>query len=129
ITENRWVVVAKGMWNNPGHIYGNTAFDQTTGDLYQIRGGANSSANDHHLRAGWWKFATKDWGYTTTDIYGGSEGIVSHANGAAYHPNLYGPGDGGLIWETQFRTCFWRKSTGAVQNIGHSVDEFGDKEG
>lgn len=127
VSTGRWSTGGSNMWDNPGHIYGNTAIDYTTGDVYQIRGGADSSGNDRYRRAGWWKYSTQSWDYTTTDIISGA--LVSHANGAAYHPNLYGPGDGGLIWETQFVTMFWRKSNGAVQNIFHNEDEFGDKEG
>lgn len=123
VSTGKWTSVGSGMWNNPGHIYDNLTIDWTTGDIFQVRGGADSSGGrDNYRRAAWWKYSTKTWGYTTTDIYSGA--FESHANGAAWHPNLYGPGDGGLIWDTQQRTCFWRKSTGAVQSVSH--DFFGE---
>jgi hypothetical protein len=118
VSTGQWTVVGRGMWSNPGHIYGNMSIDWTTGDVYQVRGGADSSSGrDNYRRAARWLYSTKQWGYTSTDIYSGA--LESHANGAAWHPNLYGPGDGGLIWDTQQRTCFWRKSNGAVQDVSH----------
>jgi hypothetical protein len=118
MATGNWTVVSRGMWNNPGHIYGNFAMDPGTGDLFQSRGGMDGSG-EHPKRIGWYDRAKGSWGYAPVnrDFYAGA--LVSHANGCAFHPNLYGPGDGGVVLDTQFRTLFWRKSTDAVQDIPH----------
>lgn len=126
VATGAWTVVSTGMWDNPGHIYGNMTIDPLTGDVYQVRGGADfSSGRDMYRRAGHWKYSTRAWGYTTNDIYSGA--FESHANGVCFHPNLYGPGNGGLIWDTQQRMCFWRKDNGAVSEVSHGF--LGEKEG
>jgi hypothetical protein len=128
VATNEWTVVADSMWNNPGHIYGNLAMDFVTGDLFQARGGMDVGTDDNK-RIAWWRHATQTWDFapTTQDLYPG--GLVSHSNGVAYHPNLYGAGDGGLIVEQQFRTMFWRKSDDAIDDIAHGDSAYGNKEG
>jgi hypothetical protein len=122
----QWTVVSNGMWNNPGHIYGNLSIDWTTGDIFQQR---STGGSDHPRQAAWWKYATRSWGFAppTSNIYSGA--METHANGLAFHPNLYGPGDGALIWNEQANIHFWRKSTNTVQTVGYSYGSYGDKEG
>lgn len=127
---NKWGNIETGMWNNPGHIYGNFAMDYSTGDLYITRGGMDGNAYENSKRARSWRFSTRSWDRlipASQDIYAGA--LVSHANGVAFHPDLYGSRDGGLVIDTQFRTLFWRKSTDAVQNVSHSTDAYGNNEG
>lgn len=124
IAENRWTVAGRGMWNNYGHIFGAFTMDHATGDLFVWRGGMNSPRNDHYRRAAWWKYETKEWGYTPVDIFDGP--LISHPNGSAWHPNLYGRGDGGLVLDMSTHTLFWRKSNNAVESIPHPRDAFGN---
>lgn len=124
VATNEWTVVGQQMWNNPGHIYGGFTMDYATGDVFQMRGGADNAASDHYRRAAWWTFANRTWGYTPVDLFSGA--LVSHTNGIAYHPNLYGPGNGGLIADTQFRTLFWRASDNTVEDIPHAESAYGD---
>lgn len=123
IADNKWTVVARGMWNNFGHIHGSFTIDHATGDLFQWRGGMDSARNDHYRRAGWWKYETKMWGYVPVDIFDGT--LASHPNGGAFHPNLYGNGDGGLILGQAAYTLFWRKRNDAVENIPHERNAYG----
>lgn len=120
IGANTWGVISSGQWNNPGHIFGATALDHETGDLLQVRGGAHKgSTADQYRRAGWWQHAAQAWGYTTSDILPVTLPMESHSSGAAWHPNLYGAGDGGLVWANPTRTYFWRKSTGVSESVAH----------
>lgn len=117
---SRWTTVSSGMWDNPGHIFGGMTMDPSTGDVFQVRGGAHEgSSSDQHRRAGWWQYSTQVWSYTTADIHPPTLPLESHPSGAAYHPDLYGPGDGGLVWANPTRTCFWRKSANVSESVTH----------
>jgi hypothetical protein len=139
VSTDRWTVVGSGMWDNPGHIYGNFTMDFATGDCYVTRGGADyPSGRDFARRARCWKYSQKGqgsgaWNNTApvgADYWiGGDNSFVSHMNGVTYHPHLYGQNDGGLIVDSQFVTIFWRKSTDGVQRVSHSGDAYGDLEG
>jgi hypothetical protein len=124
VSTSQWTLVARGMWSNPGHIYGNSTMDPGTGDLYCSRGGMNGDGA-HAKRIAWYQAAKGKWEEAPVgrDFYRGA--LVSHANGCAFHPNLYGPGDGGIVLDTQFRTLLWRKSTDAVQDLQHSESQYG----
>lgn len=130
IATNAWTVVSNGMWNNSGHIYGDFAMDFTSGDLYQIRATniTGSGTVDQPGRAGWWRYATKTWGYAPVnqDIFSPISGMDQKANGCAYHPNLFGPGDGGMIWNEQISIHFWRKSTDAVSTKTLTYGAYGE---
>lgn len=134
VATSSWTVISQTMWNNYGHIYGNFAMDYATGDLYQSRStgtGAGTVDNPlrvrHFIRAN--GLALSSWGVIPTDrdyeaSIGGAE---AHANGVAYHPNLYGTGDGGLLMGNQTWIYSIRKSTNVVQKL--STPYMGDKEG
>lgn len=126
IADNTWTVVVRGMWNNPGHIYGSFTIDHDTGDLFQWRGNMNGRGPTNR-RASWWKFETKEWDYIPVDIYDGA--LESHPNGSAWHPNLYGRGDGGLILQSGNRTLFWRKKDNAVESLTRSGLRYGAASG
>jgi hypothetical protein len=105
ITTDTWTPAVNLGWNSPGHIYGNLAYDPATGDLFQ------SVAYKKYYR---YNKATNNWAPLPVNYNGDMNSIN---NGIAWHPNLYGPGDGGLIIGDQFRLLFWRKSTNTVQDV------------
>jgi hypothetical protein len=106
ITSDTWSPYVNIGWNASGHIYGNLAYDPATGDLFQSIGG------DKRIKR--YNKATNSWTQLSVDIYSGS--TPSHLNGIAWHPNLYGPGDGGLVIQGRTRQYHWRKSTNTMQN-------------
>lgn len=126
ISTGKWTVVGTGMWNNSGHIYGNLTMDFTTGDLFISRA---TQGSDNPRRLRWYKRLQGTWDIApvSRDIYTGA--MENHANGIGFHPNLYGPGDGGAIWNEQARVHFWRKSTDAVESVGYTYGTYGEKEG
>lgn len=85
--SNTW---RNGNWfvDQSGHIYGNTAFDPKTGDLYQRCG------NEAFVRR--WTFATNSWDFQTSAFAANISGVA--ANGLVWHPNLFGPNEDGLIY-------------------------------
>lgn len=114
------------MWNNDGHVYGNTAYDPATGDVFQLR----NLAGENGRRARWWKHSLQNWNSlapVSQDIYNGA--MNDTPNGLAWHPNLFGPGDGGWAWGDQVSFLFWRKNTDAVSRRSIGTDEYGAKEG
>ena len=129
IFTGSWTQVTSGInnWDYFGHIYGNNAIDESTGDLYQTVGHINTEDSKKAWRyrasSGSWDRRVPESGALTTDS------MNDTSNGAAWHPNLYGPGDGGLVIDQQFETFYWRKSTDAVQEVGHGQNAFGRKEG
>ena len=86
-------------WNTTGHIYDHLTIDPGTRDLYLLYGNAGN--------IGRYNRATDDW----DDIARGSWSTTSQKNGMAFHPNLYGTGDGGLVVGTGASIWLWRKST------------------
>lgn len=126
IATNTWGTLTDGMWNNDGHIYGNTAIDYTTGDLFQLR----NLAGENGRRARWWKHSLQNWNSlapVSQDIYGGA--MNDTPNGLAFHPNLYGSGVKGLIWADQVSVLCHRFSNDSVQRIAVGTDDYGTKEG
>jgi hypothetical protein len=118
-----WTVVSTAFANGPGHIYGNTALDVGTGNLYQSCGDISSSLKVHRWRkSGGWDNVP-----VTHTISGAA--LNDHSNGLAYNPNLYGPGAGGLVIEQQGATFFWHEATDTVELTGHDTGQYGDREG
>ena len=118
IATDTWTPTQNLGWSASGHIYGNFAMDPATGDLFQSIG--NNKRIQRYDRA------SNTWTQLSVDIYAGS--VSSHLNGIAWHPNLYGTGDGGLVIQDENRTMFWRKSTNTMQdfytgNIGDNAGQ------
>lgn len=122
MATSTWTVVSPGQWNNSGHIYGNFAIDWATGDLYITRSSAGSDAPRRARRFVAANGLTNaSWSNTmppSTDVTSGA--IEAHANGVVHHPNLYGTGEGALLWPNQ--TWVWAirtgpTNTGAVQQL------------
>lgn len=114
-----------GSINLPGHIYGNSTLDEATGDVY-----LQTHANAYARR---WTAATGQWDFTTSAFDAGS--ISWPINGIVWHPNLYGEGDGGLVWTAYFgstsaRLRSWRKATNTWDDLGtYSRSNAGNKHG
>lgn len=128
IATTTWGQLSSGMWDNAGHVYGNSAIDFATGDFFQSRNCINGT--DAPRRVRWWKYSLQDWSSlapVSQDIYDGA--MNDTPNGLVWHPNLYGVGDGGLIWGDQVSFHYWRKSTDAVSRRAIGTDEYGTKEG
>lgn len=127
VSPNTWGSLSEGMWNNDGHVYGNTAIDYTNGDLFQSR---NISGPDNGRRARWWKHAQQNWNSlapVSQNIYAGT--MNDTPNGLAFHPNLYGIGQKGLVWGDQVSFHCLNFATDAVTRIAVGTDEYGAKEG
>lgn len=132
VAANVWHDGGTNMWDNIGHIYGNIGLDSSTGDCYIARGGLDGNSVDNYKRLRRWDFATKSWGSNlvpvSQDIY--ASGLAQMGNGLAYHPDLFGSGDGGLVLDTDFRFCYWRKSTDAIFDTSHaSQSQYGAQYG
>jgi hypothetical protein len=130
MANGSWTSVTSGIsgWNYFGHIYGNNAIDESTGDLYQVVGGLNSNGD---TRKAWrYRRGTGIWD-SRAPVNGTftSGSMNDTANGAAWHPHLFGQNDGGLVIDQQISTLYWRKSDDSMQEVGHSSNTFGRKEG
>ena len=91
-----------------GHIYDSFAYDPATGDVY-----SGTWASDVLQK---WAYgdALTSWSNVSTS----SQTLTGSTQPAmCWHPNLYGPGDGGLLVMSQSggngRLVAWRKSTDA----------------
>jgi hypothetical protein len=127
LATGTWARGGSGMWDNSGHIYGNFTMDFTTGDVFVSRA---TQGSDAPRRLRWYKRVQGNWNSVAPvnqDIYSGA--MENHANGIGYHPNLYGPGDGGAIWNEQANVHFWRKSTDGRESVGYAYGTYGEKEG
>jgi len=126
-STDSWVTVAHYLpWTAIGHIYGNSAIKTADGTFYQSRNDidtAPAKIQRYRYGTGW------DSVPTGAGDMGAGQTLVAVANGLAYHPNLYGAGDGGLILDTQFRTCFWRESNNATEQVSHSDSLYGNQYG
>ena len=117
IQGDSWSQITAGISSiaAAGHIYGNAAMDSGTGEIYLTVG----SNTDNPYR---YNPVSRSWSQMGIDMNPGA--VSTHGNGVAWHPNLYGTGDGGLIVNHENGNMYWRKATGAtaVQNYGSSGD-------
>lgn len=131
VETNTWTDGGTNMWQNIGHVYGNICLDISTGDVYIGRGGFDGNGVDNYKRLRRWDFATKAWGSNLVpraqDIY--ASGLDAMGNGCAYHPNLFGTGQGGLAIDFQGVTCFWRNSTDDRFATTHGTADYGAQYG
>lgn len=89
----------------PGHIYGSATIDSDTGDLYLL---VWSDTSVRRFSGG-----TQSWDFQTSNWVIGNTSTAPRSS-VVWHPNLYGPGDGGLIVDCGYNTqpiIAWRKST------------------
>lgn len=117
------------MWNNLGHVYGNFNIDPATGNLYVARGGF-FGGGDHSKQVARWDRSTATWGYAPTAGNVSAATLDDIGNGLAYHPNLYGTGDGGFCMDLQHRTILWRESNDTPDDTNtHDESLYGAVEG
>ena len=91
------------------HIYGNSAIDPATGDLYYAIYGRKYLSK--------YTAATGAWGHLPSTISGA---ITSPANGLVWHPHLFGDNDGGCVFAQGNTTALlygWRKSDDSWTSI------------
>jgi len=119
------ITIGGSGWNYPGHIYGNTCIDDTTGDLYQTHGGMTGNGTNDR-RAGWWKAASPGWNNAPVNQAIFSGAMESHMGGLGWHPNMFGPGDGGYAMMMQEQIMFWRKANDAVFATTNSTAYYGN---
>lgn len=129
LTTNAWTLISSGQFNSLGHIYGNFAYDPITGDLFLTK---SMTEGDTPARASWYKQSLGNWSSVAPvnqTIFSGA--MERHSNGTAFHPNLFGSNDGGLVVDQQQRIYTWRKSTDARGTIDHpgGDTQLGNKEG
>jgi hypothetical protein len=108
------------LFSDFGHIYGNFTMDPA-GRIYILQGTFNIEKRPYRCLGN----GDGAWALAFNAYTGGME---SHMNGAAYHPNLFGPGDGALVADMQQFGFFYRNSTGVVTTWGHSAFA-GEREG
>lgn len=121
VGSSSWVVVFHGSWNNSGHIYGNFTMDPVTGDLYVLKGVEGIGGEPFWKRAARYNNVTQTWGNAPVSSDMSSSGLDAvYGNGIAYHPHLYGPGDGGFVADLHQRFAIWRKSTDVCEDRPHS---------
>lgn len=128
ISSGAWTLVSDSIFQGfPGHIYGVSTLDQSTGDLYLEHSGIGGEGGNARKMAHW-DYATKTWGWVpNAGEWTGS--ILTTPNGLTFHPHLFGQDDGGTVMDTQTKLLYWRKSTDALFQTSHSTNLYGDKEG
>lgn len=95
-----------------GHIW-NSAFDPQTGDYYHIHYQYEDVYRMTRASASWSVVARVPAAYL-----GSSGNSPGPWPGTAWHPNLFGAGDGGLIVRGNRGVIAWRKRTGQWQSLG-----------
>jgi hypothetical protein len=131
IATGAWTTVTtsfSGGVSRFGHIYGNSAFDEVTGDLYQVGGDVIPQANRFAWR---YRASTGLWDsrMPTGSTVFGTGAWNDTANGVAIHPHLYGWNEPGLIVDQQISMHFVNLQTNAVQETPHSSNAYGQREG
>lgn len=112
---NVWRTTGTGLFPGTGHIW-TASFDSVAGDYYFHRW------SDDDIRV--MTRATEGWSETAPSLsplqLGGSN--AGPACALAWHPNLFGPDDGGLVSYGQFRILAWRKATNTWSELASYSD-------
>jgi hypothetical protein len=109
------------LFSDVGHIYGNFTMDPSTGRCYILQGNFNVEKRPYSCAGN----GATTWALLF-NAYGGA--MESHMNGAAYHPNAFGVGDGALCADMQDAGFLYRTSTGAVTTYSQAAYT-GEREG
>ena len=121
-TTNTWRTTGQALFPSTGHIW-SSAFDPATGDYFFKR-----MAGEQHVQ--WMQRSVEAGRGATNSPWKRTSGHPELAEaptqkaGMAWHPNLYGGGDGGLAIFSNDRILGWRKST----DSWHDIWVFGGKE-
>lgn len=119
IATDSWVSGGSLGWSHSGHIYGNFTMDYDTGDLYQGVGSYYLGLHRYRLSSGW---------DVISDMFiSGRNNEIP--NGGAFHPNLFGAGQPGVVYDNELDHNFWNKTTGVVTHTAHGGQLYGKKEG
>jgi hypothetical protein len=129
-STNQWVS-ENCAFNSPGHIYDCIGYDHSTGIGYIVPGGG--SGDDKLWKSTWTKGqplerptvgSSSAGPQIPTILYAGNDHFVSGSSAMDWHPNLFGPGDGGMVVVCQRGIAGFRKSTYRFHIIvsGASVD-------
>ena len=102
----RWTFHGTFDTNGTGHIYDNHAYDPSTGDLF-CHAWNRSYAN-------WYKKASDTWTRTATHDHLTSS---PPSNGLVFHPNLFGPGEPGLLRDGRRGARAWNKASNSWSDI------------
>ena len=99
VATNTWETIWGGINNSSGHIYGHNALDSSTGDSYFHLYQSDTA----------WRITADN---TTISLPGhGYSYLGTYSDCSGWHPNLYGPGDGGYVHAFWDRIVAYRKST------------------
>lgn len=109
------VVWGGGTRGLPGHVWSRT-FDATTGDYYYMDTVMSSDFLRVMTRATEAGEGSKNspWTESSKPEFKARAG---HTEEIGFHPNLYGPGDGGVILLGQSRVSAWRKKTNTWETV------------
>ena len=117
-----WRTTGQRLFPSIGHVW-SSAFDPATGDFYFKR-----MVDDTHVK---WMRRSVEAGrgaqnspWTQTSGHPELAERPHQKSGMAWHPNLFGAGDGGLAILSNDRIIGWRKST----DTWHDVWVFGDNQ-
>ena len=108
ISSNTWSTVTLSFANTTGHIYGNSALDTVTGDVY-------CTTNNNLSK---WTRSTNTWSQVVANLISGT----SHKNGVAFHPNLFGSGQRGLVIQSTTRVLFYNPVTNGTTLVSGFSD-------
>ena len=114
IATGTWSTVSLSFANASGHIYGNSALDTVTGDVY-------CTTNNNLSK---WTRATNTWATILTNLISGT----SHKNGVAFHPNLFGSGQRGLVIQSTTSVLVYNPATNSTTRTTGFTDT-GDNAG
>lgn len=113
---NRWRTTGQSLFPSTGHIW-SSAFDPATGDYFFKR----MTTDDETIR--WMQRSVEAGAGTTNDPWTRTSGTPELGQtpgqkcGMAWHPNLFGSGDGGIAVFSNDRVVGWRKSTDSWSDI------------
>lgn len=103
-----WRTTGTNLGSGTGHVY-TCAFDPDRGEFFFLDWGAN------RVR----RYDRADDSWSDTPANGNLPGGYDWNSGMVYHPNLFGAGDGGLIFCPSFASNaqVWRRSTNSWSTL------------
>jgi hypothetical protein len=99
-STNAWRTTGQPFTTDTGHAWANT-FDPASGDYF-----SHIWSRDY---TDWMELASETW--RTTTPHEGVNNTSPPVGAIVWHPNLFGPGDGGFSLWQEFRFYAWRRAT------------------